>query len=102
MNINNFDYVDEPYIKMKKFKVHVLSDDGFNKYLDKDSYIHKYLKSLSPRRIKEIFDSNDNQSSQKNRNINNHKNLKKSNTPEKNLEDQEGKLEIPKYILILI
>ena len=86
MNINNFDYTNEPYLKMKKFKIHVLTDDGFNKYLDKDSYIHKYLKSLSPRRIKEIFDNDDHKSEQINRNMDS-RNYNKASTPEENLVD---------------
>ena len=56
MNIGNFEYVEKPKIKIRKFHIQTLTDEGFSQYTNKESYTHKYLKSMSPKRIKEIFD----------------------------------------------
>lgn len=55
MNINNFDYEINPRSKIKRYQIHPLSEEGFSQYTNKVSYTHKYLKSLSPSRIDEIF-----------------------------------------------
>lgn len=55
MNITNFDYSPQPKYKFRKFGIHPLTDEGFNQYTDKDSYTHKFLKSLSPQRVDKIF-----------------------------------------------
>jgi hypothetical protein len=55
MNINSFDYVDNAKYKNRIYKIQPLSDEGFKHYTNKNSYTHKYLKSLSPSRINEIF-----------------------------------------------
>jgi hypothetical protein len=55
MNIGNYEYVDQPVTTIKKFGIHPLSEDGVSRYFDGDSYTHKYLKSLSPQRVEDIF-----------------------------------------------
>jgi hypothetical protein len=55
MNIGNFEYDPNPQLKIRKFHIQTLTDEGFSQYTNKESYTHKYLKSLSPKRVKEIF-----------------------------------------------
>lgn len=55
MNIDNFDYTERPRFKVNQYEIHPLSDEGFTQYTHKESYTHRYLKSLSPKRVDEIF-----------------------------------------------
>lgn len=50
MDIKDFTYRNTPVKKTRVYEVHTLSQDGLNQYLDKNSYVHKFLKSLSPNR----------------------------------------------------
>lgn len=45
MNINDFNYRVTPVKKTRQYEVHTLSVEGFNQYLNKDSYLHNFLKS---------------------------------------------------------
>ena len=47
MEIEDFDYFRESPYGDTKFKVLPLSVAGFNKYRTKDSFTHKYLKTMS-------------------------------------------------------
>lgn len=60
MDIKDFNYRETPIKKTRVYEVHTLNQDGLNQYLDKNSYVHKFLKSLSPNRSKSInFNHND-------------------------------------------
>jgi hypothetical protein len=50
MDIKDFTYRTTPIKKTREYEVHTLSQDGLNQYLDKNSYVHKFLKNLSPYR----------------------------------------------------
>ncbi len=56
MNITNFEYKQSPFSKIKRFEIRPLSENGTDNYMTKDSYVHRYLKSLDHERIDEIFD----------------------------------------------
>lgn len=55
MEIKDFNYRKTPYKKTRDYEVHTLSSDGLNQYLDKNSCVHKFLKSLSP--VRQNFDN---------------------------------------------
>jgi hypothetical protein len=48
MEIKDFNYRSTPVNKTHVFEVHSLSPSGLNQYLDKNSYVHKFLKSVNP------------------------------------------------------
>ena len=45
MDINDFNYRETPTKKTRQYEVHPLSPDGVDQYLDKNSQLHKFLKS---------------------------------------------------------
>ena len=47
MQINDFNYRQTPVKKTRQYEVHVLSPDGLNQYLNKNSYLHNFLQSPS-------------------------------------------------------
>ena len=55
MNIEQFKYEQTPFFKIRKYEIMPLSDEGFNKYTNKESYTHQYLYSLSPARAERIY-----------------------------------------------
>ena len=48
MNIDQYDYDTNSYMKMKQFKILPLSDEGAKSYLGPSSHVHNYL----PNKIK--------------------------------------------------
>ena len=56
MNITNLEYNQTPFSKIKKYEIHTLTEDGTKNYLKKESYVHRFLRSLDHERIKDIFD----------------------------------------------
>ncbi len=50
MDMKDFTYRQTPVKKTRVYEVHTLSQDGLNQYLDKNSYVHNFLKSISPHR----------------------------------------------------
>jgi hypothetical protein len=80
MNINDFNYRETPTKKTRQFEVHPLSVEGFNQYLNKDSYTHNFLKSPNALYTKENMNElaynnlyHENFLSSKNRNEDNEK-----------------------------
>jgi len=55
MELKDFTYRNTPVKKTRVYEVHTLSQDGLNLYLDKNSYVHKFLKNLSPTRTRMNF-----------------------------------------------
>jgi len=43
MNIDQYKYVSTPYLKLKKYKIYPLSDEGVTDYLGPTSHVHNYL-----------------------------------------------------------
>lgn len=43
INVDDFEYNSKPHLKSKKFGILTLTDNGFNDYVQKDSYTHVYL-----------------------------------------------------------
>lgn len=56
MNITNFTFNHSPFTKIKRYEIHTLSEEGIKNYTRKDSYVHRYLRSLDHQRIDELFD----------------------------------------------
>ena len=53
MDYNDFDYLRNSPFKARTFRILPLSRVGHSQYNTKESYSHKYLKSLDHLRIKE-------------------------------------------------
>ncbi len=53
MDINDYDYLQNSPFKAKKFHIEPLSREGVDKYNTKESYSHKFLKSMSHLRLEE-------------------------------------------------
>lgn len=45
MDIRDFTYRTTPVKKTRMYEVHTLSPDGLHQYLDKNSYVHRFLKN---------------------------------------------------------
>lgn len=56
MNITNLEYNQTPFSQIKKYEIHTLTEEGTKNYLKKDSYVHRFLRSLDHEKIKDIFD----------------------------------------------
>jgi hypothetical protein len=43
LNIDDFSYQNKIHSKVRQFGIQKLSDEGFNQYIEKDSYTHTFL-----------------------------------------------------------
>jgi hypothetical protein len=60
MNLTNFNYNQNMHSKIKKYEIRTLNDESLQNYMKKDSYVHRFLRSLDHERINEIFDHSHN------------------------------------------
>jgi hypothetical protein len=59
INVNDFSYQNKIYSKSKNFGILKLSDQGFNEYIDKDSYTHTYLYTKHLNKLSNFLNSNE-------------------------------------------
>ena len=60
MNLSNFQYSQNLHSKIKKYEIRTLNDESQQNYMNRDSYVHKFLRSLDHERINGIFDHSQN------------------------------------------
>ena len=55
INVNDFSYQNKIYTQIKNFGILKLSDQGFNEYIDKDSYTHSYIYNKHLNKLSDFF-----------------------------------------------
>ena len=53
MNIENYQFKERPFTTINHINIYSLDEKGMSKYINKDSYTHRFLKQLKPSRLNE-------------------------------------------------